>query len=72
MSELQRLDGHTLMAIYESSRDFLDSDPTQKFLDYPSPRGYDPLAMDREVRKALGILGELLEVKWKEMRLQKK
>jgi hypothetical protein len=71
-SELQRLDGRALMAIYESSRDFLDTDPNQKFLDYPPPKGYDPLAMDREVRKAVGILGELLEAKWKDTQPQKK
>ena len=71
-SELQRLDGRALMAIYESSRDFLESDPNQKFLDYSPPKGYDPLAMDREVRKAIGILGELLEGKWNDAKPQKK
>jgi len=70
-SELQKLDGRALMVIYESSRDFLGADPNQKFLDYPPPKGYDPLALDREIRKALGILGELLEGKWKETRSQK-
>jgi hypothetical protein len=71
-SELQRLDGRALMAVYESSRDFLGADPNQKFLDYPPPKGYDPLAMDREVRKAVGILRELLEDKWKDTKPQKK
>lgn len=71
-SELERLDGRALMAIYESSRDFLGADPNQKFLDYPPPKGFDPLAMDREVRKAIAVLGELLERKWKETRPQKK
>jgi hypothetical protein len=71
-SDLGRLDGRALMAIYESSRDFLDADPNQKFLDYAPPKGYDPLAMDREVRKAVGILGELLEDKWQETKLRKK
>lgn len=65
-SELQRLDGRALMVIYESSRDFLGADLNQKFLDYPPPKGYDPLAMDREIRKAVGVLGELLEAKWKD------
>jgi hypothetical protein len=65
-SELQRLGGPALMSIYESSRDFLSSDPNQKFLDYPPPRGYDPLAMDRELRKAVGVIGELLAEKWEE------
>jgi len=71
-SELQKLDGRALMAIYESSRDFLGADPNQKFLDYPPPKGYDPLAMNREVRKAVAILGELLEGKWKDAKPQKK
>jgi hypothetical protein len=63
-SELQRLDGPALMSIYESSKDFLGADPNQKFLDFPPPRGYDPLAMDRELRKAVGVIGELLAEKW--------
>jgi hypothetical protein len=65
-SELERLDGRALMSIFESSRDFMSADPNQKFLDYPPPKGYDPLAMDREVRKAVAVIGELLEKKWKE------
>ena len=65
-SELQRLDGPALMSIYESSKDFLGADPNQKFLDYPPPKGYDPLAMDRELRKAVEAIGELLAQKWKE------
>jgi hypothetical protein len=38
-SELQRLKACALMAIYESSRDFLGADPNQRFLDYPPPKG---------------------------------
>jgi hypothetical protein len=71
-SEFQKLDGRVLMAIYDSSRDFLGADPNQKFLNYPPPKGYDPLAMDREVRKAVGILEKLLEAKWKDAKPQKK
>jgi predicted transcriptional regulator len=65
-SELSRLDGRGLMSIYESSKDFLSSDPNQKFLDYPPPKGYDPLAMDREVSKAVAVIGELLAEKWEQ------
>lgn len=64
-SELGRMDGGALMNIYESSRDFLDADPNQKFLDFPPPKGYDPLALEREVRKAVEVVGSLLEDKWK-------
>ncbi len=65
-SELEKLDGRALMSVYEASRDFVSADPNQKFLDYPPPKGYDPLAMDREVRKAVVVIGQLLEQKWKE------
>ena len=63
-SELEKLDGPALMSIYESSKDFLNADPNQKFLDFPPPKGYDPLAMDREIRKAVGVIQELLETRW--------
>ena len=63
-SELEKLEGPALMSIYESSKDFLNADPNQKFLDFPPPKGYDPLAMDREIRKAVGTIQELLENKW--------
>jgi len=64
-SDLEKLDGDALMALYESTRDFVGADPNQKFLDYPPPKGYDPLAMDREVKRAMAVLGELLEARWK-------
>ena len=63
-SELEKLDGPALMSIYESSKDFLNADPNQKFLDFPPPKGYDPLAMDREIRRAVGVVQELLESRW--------
>ena len=64
-SELARLEGPALMTIYERTKDFLGADPNQKFLDFPPPKGYDPLAMDRELRKAVSVVGDLLEEKWK-------
>ena len=70
-SELERLDGETLMSIYESSKDFLSTDANQKFLDFPVPRGYDPLAVDREVRKAVEVIESLLNQKWEEEKRSK-
>jgi hypothetical protein len=67
-SELARLDGPALMSIFEASKDFLNADPNQKFLSFPPPKGYDPLAMDREVKKAVEVVGELLAEKWKATR----
>jgi hypothetical protein len=63
-SELRRLDGSALMSIYESTKDYLGADPNQRFLDFPPPKGYDPLALDRELKKAVGVLEELLAEKW--------
>ena len=65
-SELAKLDGRGLMSIFESSKDFLNADPNQRFLDYPPPKGYDPLALDREIRKAIQVVGRLLEEKFRE------
>ena len=65
-SELARLDGRALMTIYEASKDFLASDPNRRFLDVPPPKGFDPLALDREVSKAVVLVAALLEAKWKE------
>jgi len=63
-SDLKKLDGPSLMTIYESSKAFLDMDPNQRFLDYPAPKGYDPLALQREVKRAMGIVSSILEEKW--------
>lgn len=63
-SELMRLEGPALMSIFEHSKDFLGADPNRKFLDFPPPKGYDPLAMDREVSKAVEVVSELLAQKW--------
>ena len=65
VSELRKLDGRALMSVYESSKDFLGGDPNQKFLDFPMPKGYDPLALEREVRKAVEVVGKLLDEKWR-------
>jgi len=67
-SELGRLDGTALMSILESSKDFLNSDPNRRFLDYPAPKGYDPLALDREVTKAVQVVTEILEEIWRKTR----
>jgi len=70
-SELSKLDGPALMSILEASKDFLNSDPNQNFLDFPAPKGYDPLALDREVRSAVAVVTELLDRLWKEQTSQK-
>lgn len=65
-SDLRKFDGETLLAIYESCKEFLNLDPNARFLQYDAPRNYDPLAMQREIAKAVVVIGNLLEEKWKE------
>lgn len=64
-SELEKLDGEALMEIYESSKDFLNMDPNQRFVEFVKPRGYDPLALEREIKKAVEVVGKILEEKYK-------
>ncbi len=63
-SELEKLDGEALMEIYESSKDFLNMDPNQRFVELVSPKGYDPLALEREIKKAVDVVGRILEEKY--------
>lgn len=65
-SDLKKLDGQSLLAIYESCKDFMNLDPNARFLQYDAPKNYDPLAMQREIAKAVVVIGNLLEEKWKE------
>ena len=65
-SDLRKLDGATLLSLFESCKNFLNLDPNARFLQYDTPKNYDPLAMQREISKAVVVLGALLEEKWKE------
>ncbi|MDA4135823.1 MAG: hypothetical protein OK449_02330 [Thaumarchaeota archaeon] len=67
-SDLKKFDGPTLLAIYESCKDFMNLDPNARFLQYDAPKNYDPLAMQREIAKAVVVFGNLIEEKWKEER----
>ncbi len=65
-SDMVKFDGPTLLGIYESCKEFLNLDPSARFLQYEAPKNYDPLAMQREIAKAVVVVGNLLEEKWKE------
>ena len=64
-SELEKLDPQTLFAIFESCKHFLDLDPSSRLLEYSPPKNYDPLAMQREIRKAVIVMGALIDDRWK-------
>ena len=64
-SDLEKLDGPSLLAIFESCKRFLNLDPNARFLEYSPPKNYDPLAMQREISKAVTVISSILEKKWK-------
>lgn len=63
-SELEKLDGASLLAIFESCKHFLNLDPNARFLEYSPPKNYDPLAMQREITKAVTVISSILEKKY--------
>src|SRR5438445_12463517 len=64
-SDLEKLDAKTLFSIFESCKHFLNLDPNARFLEYSPPKNYDPLAMQRAIRKAVIVIGVLLDEQWK-------
>lgn len=64
-SDLAKLDGPTLLSIYESCKDFLNLDPNARFLRYEPPKNYDPLAMQREISRATVVIEALIKERWK-------
>jgi hypothetical protein len=65
-TDLEKLDGPSLLAIFESCKRFLNLDPNARFLEYAPPKNYDPLAMQREITKAVTVINSILEGKWKD------
>ena len=61
-SDLETMDSLALMEIFDASKDFLQLDPSYNygFLDGKSPVGFDPLALAREVKKAVTIIEKIL------------
>ncbi len=64
-SDLEKMDGPSLLAVFESCKQFLNLDPNARFLQYSPPKNYDPLAMQREITKAVTVINSILESKWK-------
>jgi hypothetical protein len=65
-SDLEAMDSPALMAIFETSKLFLDFDTYRKYLDTKPPIGYDPMALQRQVKRAVDIIREILEKRWEE------
>lgn len=65
-SDLELMDSPALMSIFESSKKFLDFDMYRRYLDTKPPVGYDPMAMQRQIKRAVELIQEILNQRWKE------
>ena len=63
-SDLEGMDSTALMAIFETSKKFLDFDMYKPYLASKTPVGYDPMALQRQVKRAVELIQEILEKKW--------
>jgi hypothetical protein len=63
-SDLELMESSALMSIFESSRKFLDFDMYKRYLDTKPPVGYDPMALQRQVKRAIELIQEILKQRW--------
>ncbi len=63
-SDLEGMDSPALMAIFETSKKFLDFDMYRRYLDTKPPVGYDPMALQRQVKRAVDLIQEILKQRW--------
>jgi len=63
-SDLEKMEGTALMAIFETSKKFLDFDMYKPYLGSKPPVGYDPMALQRQVKRAVDLIQEILQKKW--------
>lgn len=67
-SDLENMDSQALMAAFETSRKFLDFDMYKRYLGTKPPVGYDPMALQREVKRAMELIEEILKQRWEKER----
>jgi hypothetical protein len=63
--DLETMDSDALMNIFETSKKFLDFDMYRRYLDSKPPVGYDPMAMQRQIKRAVELIQEILQQRWK-------
>ena len=65
-SDLELMESAALMSIFESSKKFLDFDMYKPYLDSKPPVGYDPMALQRQVKRAVELIEGILKKRWAE------
>ena len=63
-SDLEGMDSTALMAIFETSKKFLDFDLYKPYLNSKVPVGYDPMALQRQVKRAVELIQGILQKRW--------
>jgi hypothetical protein len=63
-ADLDKMDSPALMAIFETSKKFLDFDMYRRYLDSKPPVGYDPMAMQRQIKRAVDLIEQILKQRW--------
>jgi len=64
-SDLELMESSALMSIFESSKKFLDFDMYKPYLGTKPPVGYDPMALQRQVKRAIELIQEILNQRFK-------
>ncbi|TMI35653.1 hypothetical protein E6H26_05955 [Candidatus Bathyarchaeota archaeon] len=59
------MESSALMSIFESSKKFLDFDMYKPYLNTKPPVGYDPMALQRQVKRAIELIQEILNQRFK-------
>jgi hypothetical protein len=70
-ADLDKMDSPALMAIFETSKKFLDFDMYRRYLDSKPPVGYDPMAMQRQIKRAVDLIEQLLKQRWENEKSKK-
>src|SRR5207249_6258856 len=63
-ADLDKMDSPALMAIFETSKKFLDFDMYRRYLDSKPPVGYDPMTMQRQIKRAVDLIEQVLKQRW--------
>lgn len=71
-SDLESMDSTGLMSIFETSKRFLDYDIYKRYLNSKPPVGYDPMALQRQVGRAITLIEEILKNRYEHEKNSKK
>lgn len=63
-SDLEKMESSALMSVFESSRRFLDYDMYKRYLESKPPVGYDPMALQRQVKRAMNMIEQILKTRF--------